>query len=117
MKVQNDKEDIVSKEGIENEESPLDISEPISTIQLLAARNQKLQQRKIDIGLLSAGFLESSEDKVTNLRTLLDMVDEEVPEIHYTVKKLVIMSLLEIFKDVLPSYEIKHIQQDGVKCK
>lgn len=76
-----------------------------------------MQQRKIDIGLLSAGFLENSEEKVSNLRILLNMIDEDVPEIHYTIKKLVLMSLLEIFKDVLPSYEIKHIHQDGVKCE
>lgn len=61
--------------------------------------------------------MENSEDKVSNLKTLLDMIDEEIPEIHFTVKKLVIMSLLEIFKDVLPSYEIKHTHQDGIKCE
>lgn len=109
--------EVDDKEVLKNEESTLDINEPVSTIQLLATRNQKLQQRKLDIGLLSAGFLENSEEKVSNLRTLLDMIDEEVPEIHYTVKKLVLMSLLEIFKDILPSYEIKHIKQDGIKCK
>lgn len=95
----------------------LDSSEPISTIQLLASRNQVLQQRRIDIGILSSGFLENSEEKISNLRTLLGMLDEDIPELHYTVKKLIIMSLLEIFKDVLPSYEIKNIRQEAVKRK
>lgn len=95
----------------------LDTSLPISTLQLIAARNQTLQQRKIHIGTLSSGFLENPEEKVTNLWTLLNILDEDIPEIHYTVKKLVLVSLFEIFKDILPSYEIKHISQEGVKCK
>lgn len=94
-----------------------DYRKPFSTTDLLILRNQKLQQRKLDIGFLSSGFLENAEEKVSNLKILLDMIDEEIPEIHYTVKKLVIMSLLEIFKDILPSYEIKSIRQEGVKCK
>lgn len=93
-----------------------DFSEPISTIDLLASRNQALQQRKIHIGTLSAGFLENPEEKVTNLKTLLSILDEDIPEIYYTVRKLVIVSLLEIFKDILPAYEIKHINLEGVKC-
>lgn len=93
------------------------ILEPISTIQLLASRNQALYDRKLHIGILSSGFLENPEEKVTNLRTLLNLLDEEIPEIHYSVKKLVIISLLEIFKDILPSYEIKSFSQEGVKCK
>lgn len=99
------------------EKNIFNTSEPISTIQLLTSRNQVLQQRKINIGTLSSGFLENPEEKVANLKSLLDILEEKIPEIHYTVQKLVIISLLEIFKDILPSYEIKNISQEGVRCK
>lgn len=43
-------------------------------------------------------------------------MDEESSEVFFTVRKLATVSLLEVFKDVLPSYEIKKISNDGVKC-
>lgn len=108
-----------NNENLKNQDQipKLDISQPISAVQLIATRNEALRQQKIHIGILSSGFLENPEEKVTNLRTLLAKLDEDIPEIHYTVKKLVIFSLMEIFKDILPSYEIKHVAQEGVKCK
>lgn len=98
-------------------ESEFDISKPISATQLLASRNDILRQKKIHIGTLSSGLLENPEEKITNLRTLLKILDEETPEVYLTVRKLVIVSLVEVFKDILPSYEIKNISTDGAKCK
>lgn len=43
-------------------------------------------------------------------------MDERKPEIYITVRKLAMVSLLEIFKDLLPSYNIIQISQEGVKC-
>jgi hypothetical protein len=45
------------------------------------------------------------------------MMNEETPELRITVCKLVTLSLLEVFKDVIPSYQIKHQDNPGVKCK
>lgn len=39
------------------------------------------------------------------------------PELQVTIKKLVTLTLLEVFKDLLPSYQLKLDQFDGVKCK
>jgi len=44
-------------------------------------------------------------------------MNEEAPELRITVCKLVTVSLLEVFKDVIPSYQIKHQDNPGVKCK
>lgn len=84
----------------------------------MATRNEKLRKIKIEIGSLCAGLLESPEDKVGNLKSVLNIMNEYIPEVHMTVKKLAAASLLEVFKDLLPSYQIKHnINSDGVKCK
>ncbi|KAJ3648361.1 hypothetical protein Zmor_020171 [Zophobas morio] len=99
-------------------DNKIDISKPISATQLLTERHRILKERKIHIGTLSAGVLENPEEKVTNLRTLLKLMDEETPEVYFTVRKLATVSLLEVFKDVLPSYEIKKTpSQEGVKLK
>ncbi|KAG5884106.1 hypothetical protein JTB14_024146 [Gonioctena quinquepunctata] len=99
------------------QDSEMDLSKPISATHLLATRNEVVRQRKIHIGTLSSGLLENPEEKVTNLRTLLNIMDEEDAEVYITIKKLVIVSLVEVFKDILPSYEFKSTISDGVKLK
>lgn len=93
-----------------------DAKKEISTAELLAKRNETLRNKKVEIGSLSAGLLENPEEKVMNLRSLLNIIDEEIEGIYFTVRKLAIMSLLEVFKDILPSYELKPQIVDGVKC-
>lgn len=44
-------------------------------------------------------------------------MEKRDPELQVTIKKLVTLTLLEVFKDLLPSYQLKHDQYDGVKCK
>ncbi|KAL1493764.1 hypothetical protein ABEB36_009457 [Hypothenemus hampei] len=109
------------KDSIEEEfslqETDIDISKPISAAQLLATRSETLRQKKIHIGTLSSGLLENPEEKITNLKTLLNLMDDEIPEVFYTIRKLTIVSLLEVFKDILPDYEIKNLNPEGVKLK
>lgn len=106
----------VSK-GYTLEDSAIDLSKPISAAQMLAVRSEVLRQKKIHIGTLSSGLLENPEEKIMNLKTLLNIMDEETLEVYLTVQKLVIVSLLEVFKDILPSYEIKHSNSKEVKCE
>lgn len=88
----------------------------VSTVELLAARKELLQSTRFKIGILSSGILENPEQKIGNLKLLLDMMDEKSFEIYITVRKLAMVSLLEVFKDILPSYSIIQISQEGVKC-
>lgn len=95
----------------------LDLSKPLSAAQLFAQRNKALTQRKLEIGVLSSQVLENPEEKVTNLRMLLKIMDEQTPVVYITVRKLAIMSLLEVFKDVIPSYRIRNHKDEGVLLK
>ena len=45
------------------------------------------------------------------------MMNEESPELRITVCKLATVSLLEVFKDIIPSYQIKHQENPRVKCE
>lgn len=103
-------------EDFEFVDNKFDLSKPILAAQLLTERNKILREKKIHIGTLSAGVLENPEQKVTNLRTLLQLMDEEAPQVYFSVRKLATVSLLEIFKDILPGYEIKKMENEGVKC-
>lgn len=112
---ENELEEPEEKFSLEN--TDLEFSGPISATQLLSKRNELINKMKIHIGTLSSGLLENPEEKVTNLRTLLSLMDDETAQLYVSVKKLILVSLLEIFKDILPSYEIKNVSTEGVKLK
>ncbi|EFA07654.2 nucleolar complex protein 3 [Tribolium castaneum] len=116
-KSEDEAEEDETQEQFDLVDDKIDISKPIPAAHLLAERQKVLREKKIHIGTLSAGVLENPEEKVTNLRTLLKLMDEESSEVFFTVRKLATVSLLEVFKDVLPSYEIKKVNNDGVKLK
>lgn len=89
----------------------------MTTADLLIKRNKILQEKKLLIGTLSAGLLETPEEKLFNFKKLLELLEDNTPEIYISLKKIVIISLLEVFKDLLPSYKISPQDNPGVKCK
>lgn len=89
---------------------------PVSTVELLACREELLRSKRFKIGILSSGILENPQLKSGNFKILLDMMDERASEVYITVRKLAMVSLLEVFKDLLPSYNLLQVSQEGVKC-
>ncbi|XP_011297136.1 nucleolar complex protein 3 homolog [Fopius arisanus] len=95
-----------------------DVKDNVTTVELLACRNQVLKSRKLKIGILSSSLLENPQTKAHNFKVLLDFLDESNPEVCITVKKLTIVSLLEVFKDLLPAYSINTgTKEEGVRYK
>ncbi|GFG40146.1 hypothetical protein Cfor_08231, partial [Coptotermes formosanus] len=95
----------------------IDTSQPVSTAELLASREDTLCKRRLLIGVLASGLLENPQSKTKNFKRLLDMMNEDAPELRITVRKLIMVSLLEVFKDVIPTYQIKHQDTPGVQLK
>lgn len=126
----DDEENIVKEESAQTEQhnedeendyvfqdNDLDITKPITTAQLLATREEALKLKKLHIGTLSSGLLETPEAKITNFRTLLQILDDTSIEVFSSVRKLAVISLLEVFKDLLPSYQIQIKEKTAVKFK
>ncbi|KAL3864374.1 hypothetical protein ACJMK2_006064 [Sinanodonta woodiana] len=87
-------------------------SEPIplpalSSLQLFALRRKKLQERKMKIANLSNAVIENPEENTKKLKELVGMLEESDPDVYVTVRKLVMVSLMEIFKDIVPGYKIR----------
>ncbi|XP_065369233.1 nucleolar complex protein 3 [Calliphora vicina] len=84
----------------------------ISTTDLLIARQQEIERQKYRIGIICSGILEKPEDKMRNFNALYELMDEAsnngVPNL-LTVRKVAIVSLTEIFKDILPEYRVGQI--------
>lgn len=84
----------------------------ISTTDLLIARQQEIERQKYRIGIICSGILEKPEDKMRNFNALFELMDEitndGVPNL-LIVRKVAIVSMTEIFKDILPEYRVGQI--------
>lgn len=84
----------------------------ISTTDLLIARQQEIERQKYRIGIICSGILEKPEDKMRNFNALFELMDESnaagTPNL-LTVRKVAIISVTEIFKDILPEYRVGQV--------
>ncbi|CAH1399034.1 unnamed protein product [Nezara viridula] len=124
LKKSNDENDDDDDEGLgdESKEDDIkiekmerDLSKPVSIAEMMAWREQLMAQYKFKIGVLSSGLLEDPQHKIMNIARLLELYDEWHPELQVTLRKLVLVSLAEVLKDIIPSYQIKHQENPDVR--
>uniref|UniRef100_A0A8C6RG89 Nucleolar complex protein 3 homolog n=1 Tax=Nannospalax galili TaxID=1026970 RepID=A0A8C6RG89_NANGA len=108
--IKQDEED--QEEEMELEE---DITEtPIQELTMeehLIERRKKLQEKKIQIAALASAILSDPESNIKKLKELRSMLMEQDPDVAVTVRKLVVVSLMELFKDITPSYKIRPLTE------
>ncbi|KAK3559945.1 hypothetical protein QTP86_029548, partial [Hemibagrus guttatus] len=85
--------------------------------QQLKLRSQKLVQKKLQIASLGSIILADPNPNIKKLKELRAMLMETEPCIAVTVRKLVMVSLMEIFKDIVPSYRIRPLTEEEKKTK
>uniref|UniRef100_A0A8C8ASQ3 Nucleolar complex protein 3 homolog n=1 Tax=Otus sunia TaxID=257818 RepID=A0A8C8ASQ3_9STRI len=85
---------------------------PVLTPEEMAAqRRQKLQERKMHIAALASAILSEPDNNIKKLKELRAMLMEQDPNVAVIVRKLVMVSLMEIFKDIAPSYKIRPLTE------
>ncbi|KFR11559.1 Nucleolar complex protein 3, partial [Opisthocomus hoazin] len=114
------------EEDTEEMEEAEDFNEevlPVLTPEEMAAqRRQKLQERKAHIAALASAILSEPDNNVADLsasflnqikklKELRAMLMEQDPNVAVIVRKLVMVSLMEIFKDIAPSYKIRPLTE------
>lgn len=105
-------QDEEDQEEMEPEEET--IEKPIKELTLeehLIERKKKLQERKMHIAALASAILSDPESNIKKLKELRSMLMEQDPDVAVTVRKLVIVSLMELFKDITPSYKIRPLTE------
>ncbi|CAO2585346.1 Nucleolar complex protein 3 homolog [Lemmus lemmus] len=102
---EDEEEQEVEEEVIENPVPELTIEEH------LIERKKKLQEKKIQIAALASAILSDPESNIKKLKELRSMLMEQDPDVALTVRKLVIISLMELFKDITPSYKIRPLTE------
>ncbi|KFO93837.1 Nucleolar complex protein 3, partial [Buceros rhinoceros silvestris] len=99
-------------------EEPLPVLTPE---EMAAQRRQKLQERKMHIAALASAILSEPDNNVGDfapfvnqikkLKELRAMLMEQDPNVAVIVRKLVMVSLMEVFKDIVPSYKIRPLTE------
>ena len=81
----------------------------LSTVELLHQRHKKIEAIKQTIASMASSLLENPEAKISKLKELRQMLTDNDQDLSscITVRKLVIASLLEVFKDIIPGYKIR----------
>uniref|UniRef100_G1RR66 Nucleolar complex protein 3 homolog n=1 Tax=Nomascus leucogenys TaxID=61853 RepID=G1RR66_NOMLE len=90
------------------------IEDPIRELTIeehLIERKKKLQEKKMHIAALASAILSDPESNIKKLKELRSMLMEQDPDVAVTVRKLVIVSLMELFKDITPSYKIRPLTE------
>uniref|UniRef100_A0A8C5N5A9 Nucleolar complex protein 3 homolog n=1 Tax=Leptobrachium leishanense TaxID=445787 RepID=A0A8C5N5A9_9ANUR len=103
------------EEDMEVEEQEVLPEEPMPILtaeQLLLQRKVKLEQRKTHVATLASSILTDPENSIKKLKELRAMLMEQDSTVAVTVRKLVMISLMEIFKDITPSYKIRPLTED-----
>ncbi|NXK48911.1 NOC3L protein, partial [Chauna torquata] len=89
-------------------EEPLPVLTPE---EMAAQRKRKLQERKMHIAALASAILSDPENNIKKVKELRAMLMEQDPNVAVIVRKLVMVSLMEIFKDIAPSYKIRPLTE------
>ncbi|XP_027705547.1 nucleolar complex protein 3 homolog isoform X2 [Vombatus ursinus] len=99
------------QEEMEFEEVTEDPLPKLTTEEYVIERRRKLQDRKIHIAALASAILSDPESNIKKLKELRAMLMEQDPDVAVIVRKLVMVSLMELFKDITPSYKIRPLTE------
>ncbi|MGH0136924.1 UNVERIFIED_CONTAM: hypothetical protein FKN15_008498 [Acipenser sinensis] len=83
----------------------------LTTQELVVLRRKRLEERKVCIAALGSSILSDPSANIKKLKELRSMLVELDPYVAVTVRKLVMVSLMEIFKDIVPSYRIRPLTE------
>lgn len=108
--VMDSDDDIINEKPLDQTDLSASLNK-ISTTDLLILREQEINRQKYRIGIICSGILEKPEDKMKNFNSLFELMDERLNDTLnlFSIRKIATMSLLEVFKDILPEYRIGQI--------
>ncbi|XP_036937763.1 nucleolar complex protein 3 homolog isoform X2 [Acanthopagrus latus] len=99
-----------------------DEGEPESTAALTAEQREqlrvhKINEKKLHIAGLGSAIISNPYSNIKRVKELRGMLMESDPCVAVTVRKLVMVSLMEIFKDITPSYRIRPLTPEEKAAK
>uniref|UniRef100_A0A8C9WLC6 Nucleolar complex protein 3 homolog n=1 Tax=Scleropages formosus TaxID=113540 RepID=A0A8C9WLC6_SCLFO len=98
-------------------EQDIEMMSSLSPEEQQQLRGQKLQERKLRIAGLASAILADPVSSMKKLKELRSILMETDPSVAVTVRKLVMISLMEVFKDIVPSYRIRPLTEEEKATK
>uniref|UniRef100_A0A182QYP2 NOC3-like protein n=1 Tax=Anopheles farauti TaxID=69004 RepID=A0A182QYP2_9DIPT len=105
------------------EEKPkptVSLPENISVADILHKRDEEIREKQFFIGTTCAALLENPEARIDNVAMLLDLlgdVNREGSINFLAVRKTALVSLVEVFKDIVPEYRVGIVDKEQQKLK
>ncbi|XP_063076866.1 nucleolar complex protein 3 homolog isoform X2 [Engraulis encrasicolus] len=114
-------EELEDDDGESEEEAEQDeemfVGPSLSAEEHLEMRAEKLTERKERIARLGSAILADPHANIKRVKEMRAMLMETDPSVAVTVRKLVMVSLMEVFKDIVPSYRIRPLTQEEKAAK
>ncbi|XP_075934415.1 nucleolar complex protein 3 homolog [Anarhichas minor] len=111
---EEEEEEAADEPEFENE--PED-SSALTAEQREQLRVHKINERKLCIARLGSAVVSDPYSNIKRVKELRGMLMESDPSVAVTVRKLVMVSLMEIFKDVAPTYRIRPLTPEEKASK
>lgn len=115
-----DSDDEELLEGNRSKDPPAKKRKILAATELFQERQQEFNLNKLKIGKICSGITEKPEDRVGSFRVLLELAQEvNVGKTKNltSVRKLAMLSMMEVFKDILPDYRIGVTDLQAQKVK
>ncbi|GAB6023340.1 Nucleolar complex protein 3 [Chamberlinius hualienensis] len=80
-------------------------------------REKKIAVCKLRIASLSTAILADPTHTLSHLNELKSMLDDGDPSIAFIQKKLAMVSMSEIFKDIIPGYKIRNLNEEDKQLR
>ncbi|CAL8309876.1 unnamed protein product [Boreogadus saida] len=116
QKVEDDEEDYEDAELSANEEE-LEEAIPLTAEERETLRAKKLTEKKLCIAMLGSAIISDPNNNIKKLKELRGMLMETDSLVAVTVRKLVMVSLMEIFKDIVPAFRIRPLTEEEKNAK
>lgn len=96
-----------NKEQVSEKPDVVEEERPKSAMELIREKNEFFEMSKEKIAYLCRQVMANPQEEMKKLKELRTMlIDTEVRK-SYMLRKLILVSLCEIFKDIMPSYKIR----------
>ncbi|KAK5905402.1 hypothetical protein CgunFtcFv8_001370 [Champsocephalus gunnari] len=112
-----DEEEEEEDQEEDQQEGAAESSASLTAEQIEELRIQKIHERKLDIARLGSAIMSDPYSNIKRLKELRGMLMESDPAVAVTVRKLVMVSLMEIFKDVAPTFRIRPLTAEEKAAK
>ncbi|CAE1280737.1 NOC3 [Acanthosepion pharaonis] len=80
-------------------------------------KKQKLADTKQKMALVALSIIENPQEKFSGLRQLRLILEDDDAELKVIVRKLGMVTLMEVFRDIIPSYKIRKLTDKELQQK